>query len=212
MKESIDKREKTQKHSPNSKLALAVWALALALSTWCEQHFPNDKFLMNVSDSSGTINYQYEHSLWSAWSETMNIDVKVKERSEGGYVAYIAKGKAKPYQIVTESIDELKSKLEYEIVILHSEYIKEQTQQNANNKTISFADAYDSFLKESKGIKQEMQEKEARLQQINSQIQELKKDKTEHNKQMIKGLQQEKKNIEKRLKEIKKPIEVPYNK
>jgi hypothetical protein len=109
-------------------------------------------------------------------------------------------------------MNELKSKLEYDLVIARSEDIFLETQQNTQNKIISFTEAYNSFLRDSEPTFIEIREQKLRLNDIKSEIQELKKNKTEHNKEMIRGLQQEKRYIERRLKELGKPVEVPYNK
>ncbi len=210
MKESIIKTEE-QGHS--HKHALAVWALAIALLTWCDSHFPNDMFLMNVEDRSGTINFKYNHG---KNGDELHYDIIVKEDGDSWYVAYVTVGPAygnrRTYSIKAKDMNELKSKLEYDLVIARSEDIFLETQQNTQNKIISFTEAYNSFLRDSEPTFIEIREQKLRLNDIKSEIQELKKNKTEHNKEMIRGLQQEKRYIERRLKELGKPVEVPYNK
>jgi hypothetical protein len=85
----------------------------------------------------------------------------------------------------------LKSKLEYDLVTSRSDDISSDTEDLTKNKIISFAEAYDSFLKNSDGTFAKIKKIESRLDEIDSQIQELKKNKSEKNKQMIIGLRQE---------------------
>ena len=206
--ESHDKM--TKKRHKLGKIGVTA-ALVAALFSSCEAHFPNDKFTWWIPDRSGKFNITYEHSEWSAWANYVYMDVDVKENGDEWYIAYITKNK-KQYTISAKTIEELQSKLEYDLVITHSEYIKPTTQKNAKEKIISFADAYDMFLEDSEGEYIEINSIKIRLEEIKWELENLKGEKWDDIKLIRKRLQEEQKVLEKRLEDLNKPIEVPYNK